>query len=110
MLHNWCAARRCCDDDMKQSKKGQLTSLGVLGLRNGYMPSLAYTCQLNSCHFLYSSIRSYEKHLQRDHSDVLSWYSHNTEKDFNKDRETEVPVDTSFDNLQKIENNYLKPN
>ena len=74
------------------------------------MTSLAYTCQLNSCYLTYSSIRSYEKHLQRDHSDVLSWYSHHNEKDVDRDREIGVPVDISLDNLPKIENNFSEPN
>ena len=74
------------------------------------MTSLAYTCQLNSCYLTYSSIRSYEKHLQRDHSDVLSWYGHHNEKDVDRDRETGVPVDIFSDNLPEIENNFSEPN
>ena len=79
-------------------------------LRHDHMTSLAYTCQLNSCYLTYSSIRSYEKHLQRDHSDVLSWYGHHNEKDVDRDRETGVPVDIFLDNLPEIENNFSEPN
>ena len=73
------------------------------------MPSLVHPCQLNSYRFTYSSNRSYEKHLQRNHSDVLSWYRHNNEKDVDRDRETGISVDISFDNLPEIKNNFLEP-
>ena len=79
-------------------------------LRHDHMTSLAYTCQLNSCYLTYSSIRNYEKHLQREHSDVLSWYGHHNEKDFDRDRETGVPVYIFLDNLPEIENNFSEPN